>query len=290
MASLLKFIQARLLPEEEPDLQSRFYRGLCLLAGVTSIFVVIPINAFQTLPAIISIGAFIFGAFAFLLYWQARRGRYYQKSLFIALLLTLNVGWFPNAGSEGSIGYYFFAALMYPVMFFDGLSRRLAILLVLVWHYYVKAVQDAVPGSWLAYSLAALRLTWSGVDLFFVLSGFLIGGILYDAKDATNYYRTFYVRRIFRIFPLYFLWVALFFAGLALVGRDSAGPLRALFNRDLPGWSYPLFLQNIFMSSRGTFGPEWVAITWSLASSIRLSLSARLRKRRANSSRFGQDK
>ena len=145
----------------------------------------------------------------------------------------------------------------------DGV-RGLAILLVLIWHYLAE-LQSVVPGSWQANWLATLRLTWSGVDLFFVLSGFLIGGILYDAKDSPSYYRSFYGRRIYRILPLYFLWLMLFAMGLYFVGPDSAKPLRDLFNHDLPAWSYPLFLQNFFMSSHQIFGPGWMGVTWSLA-------------------------
>ena len=146
----------------------------------------------------------------------------------------------------------------------DGI-RGVAILLVLVWHYFAQSQRGGALGSWLAYLLAALRLTWTGVDLFFVLSGFLIGGILYDAKNSSNYYRTFYFRRIFRIFPLYFIWVAVFALGLFFVGDQNSGPFREVFNRVLPVWSYPLFLQNFFMASRQTFGAEWLGVTWSLA-------------------------
>jgi peptidoglycan/LPS O-acetylase OafA/YrhL len=146
----------------------------------------------------------------------------------------------------------------------DGI-RGLAILLVLVWHYFVSVGAPA-PHSWQAYLLATLSLTWSGVDLFFVLSGFLIGGILYDAKDSLNYFRTFYSRRIHRIFPIYFLWIALFMTGLYLVGPNSPGPLRQIFNRNIPVWTYPLFLQNFSIAwQQTTFEPIWMGVTWSLA-------------------------
>lgn len=146
----------------------------------------------------------------------------------------------------------------------DGV-RGLAILSVLIWHYLMRTIHVGL-GTWKAHLLAPFRITWSGVDLFFVLSGFLIGGILYDAKDSDSYFKTFYLRRIHRIFPIYFIWIALFILGLYVVGPNSLiSPLRVLFNRDIPTWSYPLFLQNFFMSAHAGFGAQWMGITWSLS-------------------------
>ena len=83
----------------------------------------------------------------------------------------------------------------------DGV-RGLAILLVLVSH--LMLFNDRT-GSRLGDSLSALRgVGWAGVDLFFVLSGFLITGILYDTLNDPHYFRSFYMRRFLRIFPLYY--------------------------------------------------------------------------------------
>src|SRR5882724_4805758 len=84
-----------------------------------------------------------------------------------------------------------------PVL--DGL-RGIAILLVLLYHGLFTIQFESVP---LVRLSAIGKLSGSGVDLFFVLSGFLIGGILLDVKDSPHYFKTFYVRRAYRILPLY---------------------------------------------------------------------------------------
>lgn len=89
----------------------------------------------------------------------------------------------------------------------DGI-RGIAIALVLLYHFGYEASQ----GGPRLFS-EALGLGWSGVDLFFVLSGFLITGILLDTKSSTNFFRIFYARRFLRIFPLYFGVLLLFFHG-----------------------------------------------------------------------------
>ncbi len=90
----------------------------------------------------------------------------------------------------------------------DGL-RGIAILLVTAYHFIGQAA-DLVDGSSLSMRLTTrlASLGMYGVDLFFVLSGFLITGILLDTKDAPGYFRNFYARRALRIFPLYYAFLA----------------------------------------------------------------------------------
>jgi peptidoglycan/LPS O-acetylase OafA/YrhL len=98
---------------------------------------------------------------------------------------------------------------------------------------------------------------WAGVDLFFVLSGFLITGILLDARASSSYFRTFIVRRSLRIWPLYYAFLALFF----LVLPAFYAPFRDNL-RDHPPLPYLLYVQNFFMAGQPN-SPIWV--TWSLA-------------------------
>ena len=144
----------------------------------------------------------------------------------------------------------------------DGI-RGIAVLLVVIWHYLACQFLGAPAFSRLATLRDALCLTWSGVDLFFVLSGFLIAGILVDHRGATNYFRVFYIRRACRILPLYYLLIALYIALTFLpLGKARFDWLLA---EPLPLWTYAAFVQNIFMGFRGDFGASALGVTWSLA-------------------------
>lgn len=141
----------------------------------------------------------------------------------------------------------------------DGL-RAIAIMMVLVWHYFSTQVA-AEPGTPLAAAIGLAKASWSGVDLFFVLSGFLIGGILLDNRTSPNIIRNFYIRRACRILPLYLVTLAAFFLARSLSGEPDAW----LYRGSLPDWSYLTFTQNFFMARESQFGAHWLDVTWSLA-------------------------
>lgn len=91
----------------------------------------------------------------------------------------------------------------------DGF-RATAVLMVLVMHLFYGWPTPAlsrIPGAVGAF----ISRGWLGVDLFFVLSGFLITGILLDSKEGKRYFRNFYTRRILRIVPLYLVCILLMY-------------------------------------------------------------------------------
>jgi len=143
----------------------------------------------------------------------------------------------------------------------DGL-RGVAIAMVLIHHYF--DVQARGGSAW-AHAMVPFRLCWSGVDLFFVLSGFLIGGILLDARDSSNYFHIFYKRRFFRIVPIYAVCLVAFFILYTLVRWDMAAKISYVLQNALPWTPYLAFLQNFWMMRRNTYGGYGLSVTWSLA-------------------------
>lgn len=149
-----------------------------------------------------------------------------------------------------------------PVL--DGL-RGIAILLVLLSHYVSFQVHFK-PTGLLALVMPILSLGWTGVDLFFVLSGFLIGGILMNHRQSPKYFRTFYLRRFWRIVPIYGLVCVSFWATGFLLDEMHILRPRWLFRLSLPWYSYATLTQNVWLAvAGGWFGANWLSVTWSLA-------------------------
>jgi peptidoglycan/LPS O-acetylase OafA/YrhL len=119
----------------------------------------------------------------------------------------------------------------------DGL-RGIALLAVMLSHGAGRYIlHDSVVAKLFTYSMVP---GWSGVELFFVLSGFLITGILLRTRTATNYFSSFYARRFLRIFPIYYVAVT---AGL-LIAAHSAWWSSMLPPLERTRLSYYFYAQN----------------------------------------------
>ncbi len=141
----------------------------------------------------------------------------------------------------------------------DGL-RGIAIAAVFLYHEDLFAGPTSVTAlDRGVHAIAALG--WAGVDLFFVLSGYLITGILIDAKGTANYFRTFYARRVLRIFPAYYAFLALYFfvrPHLPVGHYPAVDPGVQLWS-----WDYT---SNVLVAIHGwTATPKTIDHFWSLA-------------------------
>jgi len=141
----------------------------------------------------------------------------------------------------------------------DGL-RGIAILAVIAEHTLrLFHPTSALSRLWAAFQ----ESSWAGVDLFFVLSGFLITGILLDSRDDKRYFLNFYARRTLRIFPLYY--AVLVVAILIVPAVMGFSKLPELYSRLVANQLWLLtYLQN-FVQSSGPHALPGFGHFWSLA-------------------------
>jgi peptidoglycan/LPS O-acetylase OafA/YrhL len=144
----------------------------------------------------------------------------------------------------------------------DGL-RGLAILLVLLRHFIPQGPSTSFIG---AAVKAVSSIGGTGVDLFFVLSGFLITGILLDAKGTPHFFRNFYARRTLRIFPLYY--GVLFFCFVIVPLIHPFGPAEQKVSHAQGWlWYYGANIREGMKDAEYPFSGGWISMDhfWSLA-------------------------
>jgi len=140
----------------------------------------------------------------------------------------------------------------------DGV-RGIAILSVLLFHF----VANTIPTNGFERAVNhVLNYGSLGVDLFFALSGFLITGILFDARAEADYFKNFYMRRVLRIFPLYYAVLVVVFFVLPLVPALAGSEIVSL--RDRQAWAW-LYAVNVYVSIHGDWVLGHLTHFWSLA-------------------------
>lgn len=144
----------------------------------------------------------------------------------------------------------------------DGL-RGSMLLLVLLQHFYFLADGATRPIDKFFFQLRDVG--WTSMDVFFVMSGFLITGILLDSKGKDKYFRTFYIRRFLRIFPIYYATLFALIVVLPRLHVVDRGATDALV--DVQGW-YWSYLVNVRVATTPDVYGSLVSYTrhfWSLA-------------------------
>ena len=140
------------------------------------------------------------------------------------------------------------------VPYFDGI-RGYGFLLVFCVHYFPPDYIASAGSNALRFWIGMKPITLLAVPTFFVLSGYLIGGILHGTRDREGYFKVFYGRRIARVFPLYYLALLI----VAVVEFS----LR--FHLDYHFWTHFLFIQNLVPGYSAYRSPAALNHFWSLA-------------------------
>lgn len=148
----------------------------------------------------------------------------------------------------------------------DGL--RGAAMLLVVWHHVIEFQLPVSKETWLGWLRTAGNLSWSGSDLFFVLSGFFAGRALFRPAADARGAGAFLMRRTLRIVPLYLLVLTILYVGGTAL--SPAVHIKQSF------WSYATLLANFSLAFANTW--DWIALSiyWFIAVEFQFCLAASL--------------
>ena len=142
--------------------------------------------------------------------------------------------------------------------------RGIAILLVMLMHFSSLQTPSSAAGK---FAHHVIGVGWVGVDLFFVLSGFLITGILVDSRGSNHFFGNFYARRTLRIFPLYYGYIFfLLLIGIPALKHTGVWGNMAVVKEVVSNQAYLwLYATNVLLWLKGHFITGFIDHFWSLS-------------------------
>ncbi len=167
---LLDFIRKQISTAHEPNLEQRLFRLLCLAGAFLSICIVLPVNFLQHLPWALDLVVLAFALICLGLYRLSLRGHFLFRTFALLLGLVLNLCWFSNAGSQGSIAMFFFTGVMINSIFFRGWQRGLFLGAFLLNVIVLFTLDHFRPGSSIPFHTPLDRY----LDL---ITGFLVSAV-----------------------------------------------------------------------------------------------------------------
>ena len=135
--------------------------------------------------------------------------------------------------------------------------RGYGFLAIFAAHYLTEVIFAHRANKWVSGVYYVGHLAWLALPAFFVLSGYLIGGILFRSRDRKGFFKVFYARRALRVLPVYYITI------LIVAGVDLAQGVHL----DYKYWSHLIYIQNFMpgYSATGYAPNNQIIHLWSMA-------------------------
>jgi len=159
--------------DESVALRIRLFRLFCATTCVMCLAGFLPANLVQNLPAVVAMVVGLLGGCAGYFFRESLSGRHYFRAFFTVLLISINLVWFPNAGSNGSVVFCFFMAVIYPTVIFQGPARRVFAAVLVINLIGLLLLEHVFPAWKIPFQSEHDRL----IDLI-VGGGLICGGII----------------------------------------------------------------------------------------------------------------
>jgi hypothetical protein len=187
---VLEVLRSRIARDDEGDLRVRIFRMLTATTAVLCLGLILPMNLLQDMPLGLNLLNVAFGLVGAFCCWQSLRGRHHILPFLFAAVLLLDVAWFLNAGSQGSVTFFFFPVLLFAVVMSGGVARFGLVVALILNVSVLFLVEDRFP-------VLATPFNTPGDRLLDLITG-IIAGFAALAVMAGRSTARFSIRRTMR--------------------------------------------------------------------------------------------